>query len=67
MRPALKADKLAAICEKIVQRMPEFLYVTTLWAYTACYRDILFFPFFYLLISKLNVTDATAKAEAANC
>jgi hypothetical protein len=37
-RPALKAD-LTAICEPIVEKMWESRRLTTLWAFTAFYRD----------------------------
>jgi hypothetical protein len=37
--PARKADILAAICERIVDKMWEALRLTTLSASTACYRD----------------------------
>jgi hypothetical protein len=36
---ARKADNLTAICEPIVQKMWEPGRLTTLWAFTACYRD----------------------------
>jgi hypothetical protein len=38
-RPARKADNLTAICESIVYKMWEPRRLTTLWAFTACYRD----------------------------
>jgi hypothetical protein len=38
-QPSLKADNLIAICEPIVYKMWEPQRLTTLWAYTACYRD----------------------------
>jgi hypothetical protein len=44
-RPARGADNLAAICEPIVQKMWEPRRLTTLWVFTACYRDS--FTFFY--------------------
>jgi hypothetical protein len=37
-RPARKAD-LTAICEPTVWKMWELRPLTTLWAFTACYRD----------------------------
>jgi small-conductance mechanosensitive channel len=39
-RPALKADNLAVICEPIVYKLWEPRRLKTLWASTACYRDI---------------------------
>jgi hypothetical protein len=38
-RPARKAGNLTAICEPIVQKMWEPRRLTTLWVFTACYRD----------------------------
>jgi hypothetical protein len=38
-RPARKANNLTAICEPIVQKMWKPQPLTTLWAFTACYRD----------------------------
>jgi hypothetical protein len=38
-RPARKADNLTAICEPIVYKKCEPRRLTTLWAFTACYRD----------------------------
>jgi hypothetical protein len=38
-RPARGADNLTAICELIVYKMWEPRRLTTLWAFTACYRD----------------------------
>jgi hypothetical protein len=38
-RPTRKADNLTAICEPIVYKMWEPRRLTTLWAFTACYRD----------------------------
>jgi hypothetical protein len=47
-QPARKADSLTAICEPIVYKMWEPRRLTTLWPFTACYRDS--FTFFYLLL-----------------
>jgi hypothetical protein len=44
-RPACKAD-LTAICEPIVYKMWDPRRLTTLWAFTACYRDSFALPFF---------------------
>jgi hypothetical protein len=44
-RPARKADNLTAICEPIVQKMWGAWRLTTLWAFTACYRDSFTFSF----------------------
>jgi hypothetical protein len=41
-RPAHKADKLTAVYESTVKKMWEPQNVTTLWASTACYREIFF-------------------------
>jgi hypothetical protein len=38
-RPARGADSLTAICEPIVYKMWEPRRLTTLWVFTACYRD----------------------------
>jgi hypothetical protein len=38
-RLARTADKLTAICEPIVYKMWEPRRLTTVWAFTACYRD----------------------------
>jgi hypothetical protein len=40
-RPVRKADNLTVICEPIVYKMWELWRLTTLWAFTACYRDSL--------------------------
>jgi hypothetical protein len=37
--PASKADNLTVICEPIVWKMWGLRRLTTLWAFTACYRD----------------------------
>jgi hypothetical protein len=34
-----KAENFTTICEPIVWKMWEPLHLTTLWAFTACYRD----------------------------
>jgi hypothetical protein len=38
-RPACEADNLTAICEPIGQKMCEPWHLTTLWVFTACYKD----------------------------
>jgi hypothetical protein len=38
-RPVRGADNLTAICEPIVLRMWEPRRLTTIWAFTACFRD----------------------------
>jgi hypothetical protein len=44
-RPARGTDNLTAICEPIVYKMWEPRRLTTLWAFTACYRDsFTFYP-----------------------
>jgi hypothetical protein len=50
-RPAHKADNLTATCESTVYKMRESQRLTTLWASTACYRDIFTF---YVTISKMK-------------
>jgi hypothetical protein len=47
---ARKADNLTAIFEPIVKVMWDPQRPTTLWAFTACYRDN--FTFFYFLVIK---------------
>jgi hypothetical protein len=42
-RPARKADNLTAICEPIVYKMWEPQHLTTLWVFTAHYRDTLLY------------------------
>jgi hypothetical protein len=46
--PAHKTDNLTAICEPITYKIWEPRHLTTLWAYTARYRDNFTF-YFYLL------------------
>jgi hypothetical protein len=50
-RPVRKADNLTAICEPIVYKMWEPRRLTTLWAFTAYYRDS--FTFFTLVFKIL--------------
>jgi hypothetical protein len=45
-RKARKADNLTAICEPIVSKIWEPRRLTTLWAFTTCYRDIFTFLIF---------------------
>jgi hypothetical protein len=45
------ADNLTAICEQIIQVMWEPRRLTTLWAFTACYRD----SFTFLLVELLRL------------
>jgi hypothetical protein len=47
-RPARKAENLAAICEPIVWKMWEPRCLTTLWAFTAFYRDSFIFIYIYI-------------------
>jgi hypothetical protein len=47
-RKAHKADNLTAICESILQIMWDPQRLTTLWTFTACYRDR--FTFIYQTI-----------------
>jgi hypothetical protein len=46
-RQAREGDNLTAICELIVWKMWEPRRLTTLWFFTACYRDSFTFFFFY--------------------
>jgi hypothetical protein len=52
-RPALKADNLTAICEPIVYKMWEPRRLTSLWPFTASYRDIFTFLPFTEVIEKI--------------
>jgi hypothetical protein len=45
----VKADDLTAICEPIVYKMWQPRRLTTLWAFTACYRDSFTFYLFTCL------------------
>jgi hypothetical protein len=46
-RSAHKAENLTAICEPAVYKMWQLRHLTTVWAFTACYRDsFTFFSFF---------------------
>jgi hypothetical protein len=51
---ARKTDNLTAICEPIVYELWEPRRLTTLWAFTACYRDS-----FTIFIFKLKIKLAT--------
>jgi hypothetical protein len=53
-----KADNLTAVCEPIVYKTWEPRHLTTLRAFTACYRDR--FAFFTLLLLLLAVLVAAA-------
>jgi hypothetical protein len=44
-RPMYKADNFTAICEPTVWKMSEPQPLTTLWAFTACYRDSFTFTY----------------------
>jgi hypothetical protein len=57
-RLARKAD-LTAICEPITRSMWEPRRLTTLWASTACYRDI--FTLLYLLFDPEYGSDVSPK------
>jgi hypothetical protein len=46
-RPAHKADDLTAISEPIIYKILEPRRLTTLWAFTACYRDSFIFTFYF--------------------
>jgi hypothetical protein len=49
VRPARKADNLTAICEPIVYKMWEPRRLTTIWAFTACYRYRFTFTLHYFI------------------
>jgi hypothetical protein len=49
---ARKADNHAAICEPIVQKMWQPRRLTTLWAFTACYKDS--FTFYHTFVGFLS-------------
>jgi hypothetical protein len=51
-RPARKADNLTATCRLIVWKIWEPRRLTTLWAFTACYRDS--FTFIFLILTNHN-------------
>jgi hypothetical protein len=51
-RAARGADNLTAICEPIVYKMWEPRRLTTLWAFTACYRD----SFTILYLFTMNIS-----------
>jgi hypothetical protein len=55
-QPAHKADNLTTICEPIVYKMWEPRRLTTLWAFTACYRDtfILVCYCFFKVLAAVN-------------
>jgi hypothetical protein len=60
-RPARGAENLTAICEPIVYKMWEPRRLTTLWAFTACYRDSL--TFFFLVESIVSIVLLCIKKE----
>jgi hypothetical protein len=45
---ARNADNLTAICEPIVQKMWESRRLTTLWAFTACYKESFIIIYIYI-------------------
>jgi hypothetical protein len=47
--PAHEADNFTAICELIVYKMWELELLTTLWAFTACYRETFTFGIYFTL------------------
>jgi hypothetical protein len=49
-QPARKADNLTVIYGPIVQKMWKPRRLTTLWAFTACYRDN--FTFYYISVNE---------------
>jgi hypothetical protein len=52
-RPGRKADHLTAICEPMIEKTREPRRHTTLWVFTASYRDS--FTFFYPALDAQNV------------
>jgi hypothetical protein len=58
-RSARKADNLTAICEPIVYKMWEPRRLTTLWAFTACYRD----SFTCIFLFSHSFRDAESKSD----
>jgi hypothetical protein len=62
-RPSHKAENLTAICELTVQKMWEPRRLTTLWAFTACYRTKLYLLLPYIFPFSL---DETIKQEGGN-
>jgi hypothetical protein len=50
-RPVPKADNLIAISGPIVYKMWEPRRLTTLWAFTACYRDSFTFLYSFLYLT----------------
>jgi hypothetical protein len=50
-RPARGAENLIAICEPTVYKMWEPRRLTSLWAFTACYRDSFTFTVRYGLVA----------------
>jgi hypothetical protein len=50
-RPARKADNLNAICERSLE-MWELRRLTTLWASTACYREV--FTFIFNILTRIR-------------
>jgi hypothetical protein len=57
-RPAREADNLTAICEPTVHKMWEPRRLTTLWAFTACFRDS--FTFSFYLTSRSSGQDSSS-------
>jgi hypothetical protein len=55
-RPACKADNLTAICEPTVWKIWEPRCLTTVWAFTVCYRDSFTFLHFGICCLKIIVT-----------
>jgi hypothetical protein len=55
-RPARKTDNLTAICEPTVYKMWQPRRLTTLWAFTACYRDSFTFSPYIRKCGSLDVS-----------
>jgi hypothetical protein len=59
-RPALKVVNLAAICGPVLYKMWEPRRLTTLWTFTACYRDNFTFTFLWWALPLSNFDKATS-------
>jgi hypothetical protein len=64
-RPARNTDNLTAICEQAVLKMWEPRRLTTLWAFTAYYRDS-FTSFAIISHLRMNKTPALYRIKVPN-
>jgi hypothetical protein len=60
-RPARGGDNLTAICEQTVYKMWEPRHLTTLWAFTGCYRDSFTFLLFMIVKKRVFIRSADQK------